>query len=150
MDDGSLYDYKLKQLERAFADGNHTALGAAVKVCDEAKRPLPKWVCGGVLLALNGKTMNTGRGRTGNPDTKVKQDRIHFTRWDVVRELRDRREELAPVGYKPTWEAAYENASKSLKGTEAQGEPAAIAASYKKIERIFRRGGGARFYQTGE
>lgn len=135
------YVRELECLERAYADGSNSALAAAVKLCGVSRQPLPKWVSNGVLLAL--KEKNTGkRGRPTN-------DQTHYIRWDAVRELRDRREELADT-YKPTWEAAYQYVSDMLRGTEAQGEPHSIEASYKKVERIFRKGAGARFYQTGE
>ena len=135
------FDRKLRRLEDAYAHGNQAALAAAVKVCAKANRPLPEWVSDGVLIALSG-IKRSKRGRPVN-------DQVDYTMWDVVRELRDRRDELADR-YKPTLEAAYRNASEKLRGTEAQGEPHSIEASYKKVERIFRKGGGARFYQTGE
>lgn len=138
---GSPNDRKLNHLERAYADGNHTALKAAVKICGNANRPLPEWVRDGVLIALGGNK----RSKRGRP----RNDHVDYTRWDLVRELRDRRDELADE-YKPTLEAAYQYASEKLRGTEAQGEPHSIEASYKKVERIFRDGGGARFHQTGE
>jgi len=53
----------------------------------------------------------------------------------MVRELRERREELAGLGYDPTWEAAYENASAALKGTLAEGGPDAMKASYQFAKR---------------
>ncbi len=103
--------------------------------------PAPQWVRAAVLIALNGA--NTGkRGRPRN-------DAVDYARWDAVRELRDRRQELRDT-LKPTWEAAYENASEMLEGTEAQGEPHSIKASYQRVERLLRSGGGARFHQTGE
>ena len=74
---------------------------------------------------------------------------MHYTRWDMVRELRDRRVELAlprrlPDGttasYAPTWEASYENAAEALGGTSYEGSSDTIKKSYQLIERLFRSG----------
>lgn len=137
-DGNPLDDRKLEILERAYADGNRDALRAAVKIC--ARRPAPEWVRDAVLAALNGANAN----KRGRP----RDDAVDYARWDAVRELRERRQELRDT-LKPTWEAAYENASEILKGTKAHGEPHSIKASYQRVERLFRSGGGARFHQTG-
>ena len=100
--------------------------------------PLPDWVRRAVLARLSEVKRPKGM--------PTKMD-VHVTRWDAVCELRERREELKdpPLGCKtegckPTREAAFENVSKLLRGTEAQGSPGAVEASYKLVQRLIKHG----------
>jgi hypothetical protein len=128
----------LGALARGWDDGSLSALMNAVKHCRQNNLPLPHWAANDVLRTL------------ANPDRRLagadRRNRIHYTRWDMVHELRDRRQELAASGYRPTWPEAYENASQALSGTAAAGSPEVIKKSYQKVERSFRVGKGARFH----
>jgi hypothetical protein len=109
---------------------------------------LPDWAADRVLQLLT------------NPDGLAKQlstarrDRIHRTRWDMVRELRDRRHELKisrPLpdgtkseGYRATWGDAFANVASALAGTKSEGSPDAIKKSYQKIERALRTQDGGK------
>jgi hypothetical protein len=134
-----IYGERLRVFKRSWDDGSLAALADAVQLCRQWEIPLPDWVADGVqrMLAepkLCAKLMATER-----------RNNIHYTRWDAVRELRDRRGELAAAGYRPSWNDAYCNAAEKLADTEAAGSPAAVAKSYQKVEKLFRVGRGARF-----
>ena len=136
---------ELDNLERV---GSDEALLAAIQWCAEYQRPLPTWAVKGVQRALTdlGIKAVARKGRHARRETAARESRIHYTRWDAVHELRDRRHELQTLGYKPTWEEAYFNASETLQGTEAAGSPEAIKKSYQLVNRLFKSAKGARFY----
>jgi hypothetical protein len=132
-----IYEGHLRGFERSWADGSLAALADAVQLCRQRKLPLPDWVADGVLRII------------AEPKLRAKlvaaerRNNMHYTRWDAVRELRDRRVELTAAGYRPTWNDAYCNAAEKLAGTKAAGSPTAMAKSYQKVEKLFRV--GARF-----
>jgi hypothetical protein len=105
---------ELRSLERAWLAGSIPALADAVALCGQHARPLPDWATDGVQRAL--------AGVPGNNAGKLD---VHYSRWDAVGELRDRKEELSLRGYKPTWEAAY-------------GDAETIKKSYQLIQRLFK------------
>jgi hypothetical protein len=68
---------------------------------------------------------------------------IHRTRWEALKELRERRHELfarKPSPGEPrddrgmSWESAREAVSEALEKTEAEGSPGAIKRSYELVE----------------
>ena len=120
-----LHAREVARLERVFLAGDKSSLAEVVLLCGKCERPLPHWAVVAIIEALKG--------------SRFKGEK-HYTRWDAVRELRERKEELASLGYKATWEAAYENAAEMLKGTAAQGEPEAIKKSYEMINRLMKAG----------
>ena len=129
---------EIDRLEAIFRGGNLKALKRAVELCGRYDMPLLPWVRHAVLARLDEAPRPKG--------TPTKMD-VHVIRWDAVCELRERREELKdpPIGcktegYKPTREAAFENASEVLRGTDAQGSPGAVEASYKLVQRRIKRG----------
>ena len=65
--------------------------------------------------------------------------RLHLPRWELVKELQERRDELAraPANFEPTLDAAFEKASKALRGTKAAGAPDTIKKSWLLVERRF-------------
>jgi hypothetical protein len=136
---------ELQALARSYVDGNASAVVSAVKWCDRYKHPLPSWASNAIVQLLSGGR-KTGVGRLANSDEADRQNRIHYSRWDAVKELRERRGELEAFGYRPTWEDAYANASEMLQNSEAAGSAEAIKRSYQIVERLFRSGKGARFY----
>ena len=62
--------------------------------------------------------------------------RIAVTRWEALKELRERRHELARAGDDrgTSWPKARAAASKALRGTEARGSAGTIKYSYELIE----------------
>jgi hypothetical protein len=144
---------ELQRLERVWREERKIeALAAALVLCSEGRVALPEWAAIGVQQVLATLISAT-------PDYMM-----HYTRWDLVSELRDRKAELFerqrheapklrkldPKGEKygeprydlqPTWDAAYENASKALAGTKYEGSADTIKKSYQLIERLFNSGG---------
>ena len=140
---------KISACESACREGNIAGLVAAVKLCGLCGRALPPWCEAAVQKIIEASYLQgkTGKkGRHARVKTEVQQDRIHFLRWCKVMELRERRGELKKVGYKPTWEAAYENASLALRGTQARGEPGAVKDSYRRVQAAMKAGKGGRYY----
>jgi hypothetical protein len=134
-----IYGDRLHVFKRAWDDGSLAALADAVQLCRQWKIPQPDWVADGVLQMLAEPKLCAKLVAAG------RRNNMHYTRWDAVRELRDRRGELTAAGYRPTWSEAYRNAAKILAGTEAAGSATAMAKSYQKVEKLFRVGRGARF-----
>jgi hypothetical protein len=122
----------LGALER---DGGLTALLDAIAWCRRHQLPLPDWAAATVLQLLKAPD------RLAKMIGADRRYRIHRTRWDMVAELRDRREELvrSPAHLEPTLPAAFENASEALGGTEAAGAPDTIKKSWQRVERRFRK-----------
>ena len=123
-------------------DGGLTALLQAVDWCRRRQLPLPDWAADRVLQLL------TNPDRLAKQLSAARRDRVHRVRWDMVRELRDRRHELKishPLpdgtkseGYGATWGDAFANVASALAGTKSEGSPDAIKKSYQKIERALR------------
>jgi hypothetical protein len=130
----------LRAFARAWADGSLTGLKLAIRHCQRFGRSLPDWAATAILQLLgNPKRL----ARLAKAD---RWNRIHYTRWDMVRDLQDRKHESRLVQYySPAWEATYTYVSKELAGTEAAGEPDTIKKSYGLVEALFRVGKGARF-----
>jgi hypothetical protein len=134
---------RLGVCERAWMRvGMLPALADAMMICHEFNRPLPKWLTLAAvasLRSLHDQAVVKGAGRHAHLKTRDRQNAVHLTRWDMVTELRKRKDELKAFGYKPTWEAAYKNVSEKLKGTFAQGSPGAVKDSYQRVERDSKR-----------
>ena len=149
---------ELLRLERIWREDERVeALAIALVLCSEAHVALPDWAAMGVQQVLATLVRAT-------PDYLM-----HYTRWDMVSELRDRKAELlerqqheVPKAQKldptyeprydlqPTWEAAYENASKALAGTKYEGSADTIKKSYQLIERLFKSGARPYFIRRGK
>jgi hypothetical protein len=134
--------------EAKFKDGAENALIDIILLCERYGRCLPRWAVQPIVTSLtNGGLVSKKRGRVGNASAAARQNAIHYQRWATVKELRDRRQEFAEsLGFETTWEAAFNNAHDSLKGTFAQGSPDAVKKSYQLVERLGRQGKGARFH----
>jgi hypothetical protein len=135
--------------ERRFRSGDLPedrliALRDAIEVCAWYRVPPPKWIADAVTELCYTQILADRRpGRLGSYRARFKQYRIHLIRWATVRHLRDNCRERAR-----TWDDAYLEASRELRGTIAQGSEEAIAASYKiqsrnPFLRLLRRSGGA-------
>jgi hypothetical protein len=141
-----LVDRKLEDLERAWRDGNFAALSAAMKCCRKHERTPPDWLVEGVEEVCTVRGQAGGLGRLGAREEADRQNRIHYMRWDAIKELHARKHELANI-IKPTWEEAYIAAARGLRGTIAAGAPDTMKASYQIVQKAFKNGQGARrFY----
>jgi hypothetical protein len=125
---------RLVACKRAWRAGNRLALLDALDDCHQFGIPPLAWLVGaltGVVLAM---------------PTAANSDKVHFLRWDIVCELRDRKEELAAAGYKTMFPKVYETASEALRGTIAEGRRDAVKKSYMRIQREMKGRRAARFF----
>ena len=74
------------------------------------------------------------KGKFNTAQAVLKTDLVHYERWDAVVELRERGERLS-------WDQAFLAVSKVLKGAAA-GSKDTIEASYKKIQKGYRKRSG--------
>jgi hypothetical protein len=103
------------------------ALRDAIVLCAWYRVPPPKWIADAVTeLCYKQISADRRPGRLGTYRARFRQYRIHLIRWAAVRHLRDNCPERAQ-----TWNDAYTEASRELRGTIAQGSDEAMAASYK-------------------
>jgi hypothetical protein len=136
---------ELGSAQRAWKQGNERGLRQALLLCERFHRPLPRWATAGLLSLLDGeKAVKNWTGRHARAATASAEDMKHFTRWDAVREMRDRQPELASIA--STWDATYAAVAELLEGSEAAGTEETIARSYKLVQREMRAGRGGRFY----
>lgn len=135
--------------ERSFRNGELPedrliALRDAIVVCAWYRVPPPKWIADAVTeLCYKQILADRGPGRLGSYHARFRQYRIHLIRWATVRHLRDNCPKRAR-----TWNEAYREASRELRGTIAQGSEEAMAASYKIQSRnawlkLMKKNGGA-------
>ena len=151
---------RLASCQKAYRAGVKLALLEAIRLCQSENCPAEEWMldamAGELARLFRGRTA-TGRGRTGNPIAKYKADQIHFARWSEVEDIREHQKErqefleqiaalektseekakLAKIfrDAGQTWDDAYFNAHKSLKGTLYRGSPQAMKASYRIVKR---------------
>jgi hypothetical protein len=122
--------------ERLFREGDLPedrliALRNATELCAWYRVPPPKWIADAVTELCHEQISADRRpGRLGSYRARLRQHRIHLVRWAAVRHLRDNCRERAR-----TWNDAYAEASRELRGTIAQGSAEAMAASYKMHNR---------------
>jgi hypothetical protein len=125
---------RLETCKRAWRAGNHLALLDALDDCRSFGVPPPAWLVRALIPIVKDRA------------SRRRQDAVHYIRWDAVTELRERRKELIALGYVPTWEEAYENASAKLRGTIAEGGADAIKASYQRVQKQLKTPKGARYF----
>jgi len=133
--------------ERAWRDGSTVALQDAVSVCRQYRRALPDWASEAISAALGAAQKGGVKRRRGErtPATAHRENIKHYARWDAVREIRDRLDELADIA--STWEETYGAAADILAGTAAAGSAETMKASYQLVEATMRAGKAAgRFY----
>lgn len=124
----------LDACQRAWRAGNRLALLDALYDCHEFSAAPPAWLVRAFVDLVRAMP------------TAANHDKIHFLRWNVVTELRDRKEELAARGYTTTFPKVYKTASENLRGTIAEGGPEAVRKSYQRIQRERRGRRAARFF----
>lgn len=141
-------DRRLTEYRQAIEGGNVVILVDAIRLCTVFKMPLPHWLAVAVVERLVQAFAIAPRGRRGSRPSdlaKYQQAQIHYERWSLVRELRDRKDELSDIADKGTLEEAFDAVSEQLKGTDAAGAPETVRASYKLVEGQMKRGRGALF-----
>ena len=136
-------DREMLELERVWRAGVQEALSDAVALCVAFGQPPPPWVSKGVLSLVAGHDEKKRPGRLGNVKAARRQDIIHYTRYDAVRECRDRKGQR---GIPTTWPECYAAVSEMFEGTEAAGSEETIKASYQLVARRMREGDGLRYY----
>lgn len=104
------------------------ALRDAIVLCAWYRVPPPKWIADEVTeLCYRQIHADRRPGRLGTHRARFRQYRIHLIRWAAVRHLKFNNPERAR-----TWNEAYAEASRELRGTIAQGSEESMAASYKR------------------
>lgn len=165
---GEFFERQLEECRCAFEAGESAALIDAQVLCSDPENPnpAPVWVLSAALsdnLQSFQHCSNRGRGRTANPLAKFRENLKHLERWNTVtwvREVqeRDRRCGVEPRRYNLTggparellekggsWPVAYRRASALLRGSFAQGSPAAMKSSYEIVQKA-NKTGSLRFY----
>jgi hypothetical protein len=140
------------------------AIGAALHYCAANKLVPPTWLveeaastyCG----LLKNQKATKQRGRASGIAARYRQDQIDYERWCAITEVRDKQTEIKEeveelrsrkrrgvpvlelqdrekmlnwVGRR--WVRALECASMLLRGTDAQGSPEAMKASYLRVKK---------------
>lgn len=144
----------------AYDAGVLAALYDAFAFCRQFELHPRAWMVEATMKTLEqlfaGK-LSQGRGRTGNARSKYRADLVHFTRWDMVKSLREHQkhyreqcEGLAKLGISDekrrqvtadmldagrTWDDVYEHAAIQLEGTAAYGSPSTIKNSYLLVKK---------------
>jgi hypothetical protein len=134
----------LASLEQAWKQHHHPgALADATLICLAFRQPMPHWLAMAVFDLI--ETRMTPQERNQRDDNWK-----HFVRWQVVKELRERRHELLADGDDSgsTWERTFEAASDALQDTSAAGSAEAMKKSYKKVQREMKAERGNHFTLT--
>jgi len=126
---------EIQACRRAFLAGVTPAIAEAADVCRLYDQPPPEWLCQAIGDLVQQR-------RTPAEAKRSLEDEVHYARWDMVRECRERGLEQKKSGDDSvgTWERAYEKAADLLAKTAAAGTPERMAKSYMKVERDFREG----------
>ena len=154
---------RLEIYERAYRAGVHLALYEALALCRIESSSPEGWMLDAMLEFMEEHIgrVPQGRGRTGNRLARIRQDLVHYARWDAVKEVRDYQEaqrraldklkdlDLSEAdrrhvagqirSFGATFEEALDHASKLLKGTPAGGSRETMRASYWKVHRAMRK-----------
>lgn len=92
---------KLRQLRAMWNASRHASVAVeAWRVCRRNDLAEPDWLreARAVFLDPNGPPLKTKRGRIAREATIERKAMVHYSRWDAVAELRERRDELAISG----------------------------------------------------
>jgi len=152
---------RLALMHIAYRHGNIFAHYNALQLCKAESIPVPAWVVGASMSlfeAIIGDGVADGRGQSGNPIARARNEAKKFWRWQRVTEIRsfqtpgggkfgdlpkDQQERLPNYFINPgnSLDDAFEKASESLVGSFAYGAPATIKNSFKEVERSLERDG---------
>jgi len=157
------YDDKMYSCEQAWRAGSVPALTDALILCHQAREPIPLWLAQGAIhlikLLFTGKSLSL-RGRNGKATTRARSSLIDYARWDAVKELGDRRDEIkifiaslscdarerrpkfAGLALDFSLDARYEAVAElfTLNDDPAKGGTDAIERSCKLVESAMRKG----------
>ena len=129
----------LDRCERGWKSGSLPAVMDAIRYCERYGVPPPSWLVQAVTTVVMQQLRTPIPGAIGWVNTAEKalrNDLIHFQRWQAVVDLRREDESLS-------WDQAYAAASKELEGSPAAASTDTIEASYKKIQKSHRKGSGS-------
>lgn len=150
---------------RAYEAGHFASLLELAVLCVENERPLPLWA-GRQLISIaqdayERRKIGKGRGRANSFKWTAAEAKKKWMQWDCARlcrwQLEEQqsklkslsRAERAKLGkdkllldgeFPLNTEGAYQLASKRLKGTPYQGEPARIKKNYQAVEEARKTG----------
>ena len=94
----SIDERELNGCKRSFEAGNFGAVLAAIRWCRRHDLTAPPWLLDAshALIVEAIRHIKSGKpGRAGNPLARLRQDMIHFARWDTVQMLREKQKETA-------------------------------------------------------
>jgi hypothetical protein len=164
-----VYKRELSQCERAWRNDSVVALTDAIILCHKGQLPMPLWLAQGTITLIKrlfeGKTLQQ-RGRLGKATTRHRNDMLHYERWDAVRELEGRQDEI--VGHIKRLSLSERNQRPSFVQLEinytleqrceavaelftemnhpARGSAVTILRSYKLVNRNMNRGNISRYH----
>jgi hypothetical protein len=118
---------RLKELRVFYEAGEVLALYDALQLVGISKVRAPAWVIKGAISIIGPQLkagISTGKGASANTAAKYQNEMMHFRRWLVVRNLREKGEQGG----------LYEKAEKELQGNFAHGSAAVIGKSFRRVE----------------
>jgi hypothetical protein len=131
----------LAYCEKAWLAGISPAVADAVAICRTYRQAPPAWLVEAVITVAKASL-------TPVETRRRRENMIHLTRWDAVRDLRDRRHQLLEQhgdNRGTSWERCFAAVSEYLEDTEAAGSESTIRASYDIVQRAIRAGRGGEF-----
>ena len=136
-----LFHEHMKSCEAAWRAGVTAAAVRALGYCRDYGHPPRDWLVAAIAKIARAK-------ETPGEAKRRERDAVHYTRWDAVVELRDRRDEFALRGdaRAATWDNVFEAVSELLEGTEAAGGPDAVRRSYELVKRDMDAGLGSKYF----
>ena len=114
---------KLIRLEETWIGGSVPALVDALILCHQSQAPLPLWIAKGAIKLI--KMLFVGKKLSKHATNLQRTHRIDYARWEAVKELAERREEML-----------YRIARLSVVERDTQPEFAALAVDYTIDQRF--------------
>lgn len=138
--DRSFYEH-MKRCEAAWRAGVSLAVAEAVSICRIYQHLPPPWLDEAVAQIVEQK-------QTPAEAQEYLFNMKHYTRWDAVKELRERKAEFLERGdtRAATWDNIFSAVSEVLADTAFAGGRDAIEKSYKEVERDMREGKAAKYF----
>jgi hypothetical protein len=168
---------ELRALEQMTSHRELAAVAALYYCAEEGLQP-PEWAVKLASLlscSLLKREKSPTRGRAAGIVGRYRQDMIDFERWNAVKLVRENqkriREEVKLIKQRPDdcsirrrkdreklldwlkndWDRAFECAAMTLRGRRAYAGPYAMRRSYRKVQKLFYRGGDpTRYYQLDD
>jgi hypothetical protein len=120
------FNRRMYLLERDWRAGDLPAAAEAARLCWLHRQPLPEWLADAVAALVD-------RGMTDAEKRDRRALAIHLARWEAVKELRERRQQLLEEhddDCGTSWERVWPAVSDIL----AAGSDETVRASYKLIQ----------------